>query len=188
MAKKSRKLNKFFNVLVILFLVGAVGFFAFFTRGFKTDLKSFCIVYKNELITGDQDNLCLENSNRFDVRYLQLKNKSYNVKILNNTNCNFEFTVDGEKYNFNQIIDYTKYFDLFVYDDNFVLNLPNDLTILNLLKKVYLNKHVVISENLDFTNDYFYIQVVVGKSVIKLGFNVYIGVASVSLDKEKIDI
>jgi len=186
MAKKLKKVNKILNVLIILFLVGAVGFFAFFTRGFETDLKSFCIVYKNEIITSDQSGLCLKDSNRFDVRYLQLKNKSYTVKIINNTNCNFNFTVDGEKHNFNQITDYTNYFDLTVSETNFVLNVSNDFTILSVLKKIYPNKNVAISEKLDFTKDYFYINVAVGKSVIILGFNIDIAVTGIALDKEKI--
>ena len=187
MTKISKKFNKFWDVVIVLILICSVGVFAYLSHGFRNDIKSFYVLYGNRLITEDQSGLVLETTNRFDVHYLVSRNKSYDVKIIPNSDCDFSFTANGEIKKLSLVSDYSKCFDLTLSEKYFVLNVPKDITILQILQKEYSGQTVVLPDNIIYDKEYFQIEITSSDDTIIISFIMYIGVSGVNLDKRNIE-
>lgn len=95
--------------VVLLLIIAAVGFAAYFSNGFTSEFKTFYVECNGEKILNDKDyyEMSANEEYCFDVKYLfdvgSKENKlGYHVKILPHTTkeTNFDFTADGKTYNY----------------------------------------------------------------------------------------
>lgn len=95
--------------VVLLLIIAAVGFAAYFSNGFTSEFKTFYVECNGEKILNDKDyyEMSANEEYCFDVKYLfDVGNKEnklgYHVKILPHTTkeTNFDFTADGKTYNY----------------------------------------------------------------------------------------
>lgn len=136
---KRKSTNSFSTILssfiILLLVVGVVGFLFIFTENYTTPLKSFHITCENEDFIGDIEN--------FDI----VVGKEYKFEITTNINVegndnkcsvaivpndveetNFTFTSNDTEIEFATIESLTKGFVLSAHDDYFTLTAKMDLT------------------------------------------------------------
>lgn len=139
--------------LVLLLIISAVGFAAYFSNGFTSDLKTFYVECNGEKILNDKDyyEMTANQEYRFDVKYLfDVGNKEnklgYHVQVLPYTTkeTNFDFQVDGKTYNYGAEGELTKAFEIEQADDYFTLK--SIKTVKGVLETLYPNKTVVVPE------------------------------------------
>ena len=183
MTKISRKNNKSKGILIIIILIFFVGIFAHLYQGFNSEKKSMYLVYNNLNITSDQTGMTLKPSNRFNVSNFD---KSYDVKIIPNKKHDFTFTVDGAKKTFCEVSDYSECFNLTKFKNYFVLIIPDDISILQILQKKYSGQTVVIPNDIIYDKDYFKIEVTSSENDINISFLCYIKVSQINIDKTEI--
>lgn len=186
-------------VLLLLLVVGMIGFFALFTNGFTSDLKSFYVEFNGKKILTQNNNLALDCDKelRFDIKYTfdvfagkDSEPKGYSVQIVPNITAetNFDFTVDGQIYSFAGEKDLTSAFNIVEYDTYFTLNLPSTLTLQQVLQAVYGNAKTVTVDNAKSNLKYYRLVITSydGTVSYSIFFNPYYAVISVTLDKEEI--
>lgn len=98
----------------------------------------------------------------------------YSVKIVANSENNFEFVMDGQTYNFisadGENNDYTFAFGVSEYADYFVVNVPDDFTVERAIESIY-GKDIEILDELNSSDCYFTIVITLGESLVNLNFN-----------------
>lgn len=166
--------------LIILMLVGVVGFFALFTNGFKSGLRTFYINYGGDTYTVNRTELTLpyDSDLQFDIRRLDGKasvEDAYTVRIIPGVTekTDFIYTVDGEEHRFSEIDDLTAAFDVTQNGSTVTLNLPRSITVAEVLETVYPGQSVSVPDGLDTaTAAYFafYVATEDGKSEMELTF------------------
>ena len=106
--------------VVLLLIIAAVGFAAYFSNGFTSEFKTFYVECNGEKILNDKDyyEMSANEEYCFDVKYLfDVGNKEnklgYHVKILPHTTkeTNFDFTADGKTYNYGAEGELTQAFE-----------------------------------------------------------------------------
>ncbi len=199
---ENHKTGKFVSVivwiLIVLFLLGVVGIIFLFTNGGNEDFKTFYLVYDGKMILSADSRMELDvgKEHRFDVKYTfdvgREEPLDYSVKIAANTDVSFDFTVDGEQYNWRGEKDVTDVFDLVKEETHFTLNLPAEMT----LKTVLGNLHEGTAGELDETlmdtlkEEYLFTLVVSSyneKVTYRIGFRIPIRLdCNVTLDRSSI--
>ena len=153
-------------ILVLLLLAGIVAVIYRFTNGFNEDFKTFYVEYDGEqiLTTESEMHLTSGNTHRFEVKYTfdtpQSDVKEYSVEIVPNAQCDFDFTVDGERYLYTKQGDMTAAFSLKKSDTYFELSLPEDFSLEYALQSCYPGKEVVVPEEAADANAYPYMLVI----------------------------
>ena len=137
--RKRKSTNNFSTILssfiVLLLVVGVVGFLFVFTENYTTPLKSFHVTCGNDEIIKDVENfdIVVGKEYKFEI--------TTNISVVgSNTKCsvaivpndveetNFTFTSNGTEIKFATMESLTKGFVLLAHDDYFTLTAKMDLT------------------------------------------------------------
>ena len=180
--------------LMLLLIISAVGFAAYFSNGFTSDLKTFYVECNGEKILNDKDyyEITANTEYRFDVKYLlDIGNKEnklgYHVQVLPYTTkeTNFDFTVDGKTYNYGAEGELTQAFEIEQADEYFTLK--SIKTVKGVLETLYPNKPVVVPE-LKSQTPYFALVVSSEDYSVKIeiAFGSLVAVEGVTLDPDHI--
>ena len=135
--KKITKILSFF-LLMLLFL-GLFAMLARMTKGTKESFKTFTVHYQEQELTSESRLLLPPRTkHRFDVAY-DNGAKGYYVSIIPNDgeDINFTFTVGGRGYAYKDVGDITKGFKLTKYDEYFILDFSEGISMEKILEKVY---------------------------------------------------
>ncbi|MBR2371917.1 MAG: hypothetical protein IKA90_03505 [Clostridia bacterium] len=195
MKKRSKVVSGIIYALLILALLGGIGFVATFTNGFTDSFKSFYVEYNGQSIMSDTQLMlpCGEEL-RFDTKYVfeDIGQKGdYKVKIVTNSNSDttFDYLVDGVPYAYLSDKDITHAFDVKLEDGYFTLTLPQGVTLQSILDKVYEGQEVEIEDSVDERNKCYYAMIVSSydESVsYRIEFSFNVGVAGIELDKSEV--
>lgn len=195
MKKRSKVVSGIIYALLILALLGGIGFVATFTNGFTDSFKSFYVEYNGQSIMSDTQLMlpCGEEL-RFDTKYVfeDIGQKGdYKVKIVTNSNSDttFDYLVDGVPYAYLSDKDITHAFDVKLEDGYFTLTLPQGVTLQSILDKVYEGQEVEIEDNVNERNKCYYAMIVSSydESVsYRIEFSFNVGVAGIELDKSEV--
>ena len=182
-------------ILVLALLAGIVAVIYRFTNGFNEDFKTFYVEYDGEqiLTTDSELHLVSGNMHRFDVKYTfdteNAEPKDYSVKVVPNTERDFDFTVDGERYLYSKENDLMSAFGLNKQDTYFELVLPEDFTLQYALQSCYPGKEVIVPEEAEQGNPYPYTLVISSyNESVTYNIDLSVGkeVTGVMLDPEQI--
>ena len=195
MKKRSKVVSGIVYILLILALLGGIGFVATFTNGFTDSFKSFYVEYNGQSIMSDTQLMlpCGEEL-KFDAKYVfeDIGQKGdYKVKIVTNSNSDttFDYLVDGVPYAYLSDKDIIHAFDIKFEDGYFTLTLPQGITLQSVLDKVYEGQEVEIEDNVDERNKCYYAMIVSSydESVsYRIEFSFNVGVAGIELDKSEV--
>ena len=180
--------------VVLLLIIAAVGFAAYFSNGFTSEFKTFYVECNGEKILNDKDyyEMSANEEYCFDVKYLfdvgSKENKlGYHVKILPHTTkeTNFDFTADGKTYNYGAEGELTKAFEIEQADEYFTLKAAK--TVKGVLEAVYPNKTIIVPE-LKSKTPYFALVVSSEdySAEITIAFASVVAVEGVTLDPDHI--
>lgn len=130
-------------VLIVLALVGVIGFIAKFTSGFTSDFKTFYVTIDDKDIMSEANHYAIGKNEtmKVDVKYTFNSSNSevsgYSVKIVPNTreDKNFDFLVDGEVHSFYDIEDLSAGFIIEESETSFTITPKGELT--DILRAVY---------------------------------------------------
>lgn len=134
------------SVLIVILLLGVVGFFAYFTNNFTSRFKTFYVTVRGTTFmneTGSYE-LGVNEEYRFNVKYtlgaLNKEKLGYHVKIVPNITdgTRFDFTVDGAQYGYEGESVLTSGFVIEQYEEYFTLTATQDLA--DILQQNYPNK------------------------------------------------
>lgn len=176
--------------ILLLVLAGGVGFLAFFTRGFKSDFKTFYLRYNNQNIMEDTTiEVLTKDPLKFDCKYL-FENASnsnqtgFAVAILPGGE-DFDFTVDGQVYSFLAESDLTAGFDIVIHDSGFEMQCNRSTA--EVLQRIYSNAVVEVPANI---GNHFILAVTSynGKATVYINMTYSIHVESIILDKKEVEV
>lgn len=178
-------------VLIVLCIVGIVGFVAYFTNGFTGDFKTFYVNIDGENIMGEKSNVLMNRNEpmKVDVKYAlgfaSKDIKGYKVKLA--PISDFDFMVDGEVYSFAAVEDLEKGFTI-VYEDEFFTITPKG-NMQDVLQAIYPEQEVMVDPKVIPDEDLFSITVYdkdeTASVVLNCAINVFT-VIGITLDKEEI--
>ena len=121
------------SLFILILVVGVVGFLFIFTENFTTPLKNFYVTCGNDDFISDRENfdIVVGKEYKFEITTnIDLgTGKKYIVSVVPNetSTTTFSYTADGTQYNFVDIDNLIKGFNIVAYDDYFVLIAKNDL-------------------------------------------------------------
>lgn len=177
---KKNTINTIIGILSLLLIVAVVGVVLKFTNGLNEDFKSFYVEHNGKQIVSANSDITLDynSEHKFDCKYLSTpEDSSFNVKIVPNVNeeTDFEFIADDKTYMWSSLKDLTPAFDLTVEKDYFILSIPSDFSVFNVLTKLNPYSNISITESLPEYNRYFCLVVSnYNESIVyKINFNVY---------------
>ncbi len=178
-------------VLIVLCIVGIVGFVAYFTNGFTGDFKTFYVNIDGENIMGEKTNVLMNPNEpmKVDVKYAlgftSKDIKGYKVKLA--PISDFDFMVDGEVYSFAAVEDLEKGFTI-VYEDEYFTITPKG-NMQDVLQAIHPEHEVVVDPKAIPDEDLFSITVYdkdeTASVVLNCAINVFT-VIGITLDKEEI--
>lgn len=158
------------SILILLLLVGSLGFIFRFTNGFQEDFKSFYLTHEGKNIVATNSEMCFLSGEeyRFDVNYVfefldegEEVSTDYSVKIVPNVDeeTDFTFTVNGEDVKYSSITDLTSGFNLDKQEEYFTFSIPENASLASILQ-VFYGEAVEAPNDEDFENLYLYTLVV----------------------------
>lgn len=177
-------------VLVVLALVSAVGFIAYFTGGFTSGFKTFYVEVdgKQILTNASGYSIPVGESMTVDVKYTMSEEASgYTVKVVPNqlAGKDFDFTLDGEVYSYQAEKDLTAGFDIEYGDTSFTVKPKGTIT--DILKAVYPGS--TVEDCRDFAYDNMFTLVITsydGESSVKVNFTVSEDVGGITITPDHI--
>lgn len=180
--------------LIILALIGILGFIIYFTGGFTTDFTGFYAVVDGEdvLSTGSNFQTSHDDSMHVDVKYVFAspndEAKGYSVKVVPNPikDKDFDFRLNGDLYSFQAENDLTAGFEIKQEDTSFTLTPKGDLTAI--LSAVYPGYTVADCNDHAYENMFTLIVTSYnGEAEVRVNFTVTEDIQGVILDKEVIE-
>ncbi|MBQ9780181.1 MAG: hypothetical protein IJW00_04470 [Clostridia bacterium] len=180
--------------LIILALIGILGFIIYFTGGFTTDFTGFYAVVDGEdvLSTGSNFQTSHDDSMHVDVKYVFAspndEAKGYSVKVVPNPikDKDFDFRLNGDLYSFQAENDLTAGFEIKQEDTSFTLTPKGDLTAI--LSAVYPGYTVADCNDHAYENMFTLIVTSYnGEAEVRVNFTVTEDIRGVILDKEVIE-
>jgi hypothetical protein len=180
-------------VLIVLALVGVIGFIAKFTSGFTSDFKTFYVTIDGKDIMAEANHYAIGKNEtmKVDVKYTFNSSNSevsgYSVKIVPNTreDKNFDFLVDGEVHSFYDIEDLSAGFIIEKSENSFTITPKGELT--DILKAVYSEGEVADCSEYNHHNMFsLVITSYNGASTVTVNFAVLREAEKVFFDKEAI--
>ena len=144
--------------LIILALIGILGFIIYFTGGFTTDFTGFYATVdgKDVLSTGNGFRMKENDPLEVEVKYVFASPnddaKGYTVKVVPNAidGKDFDFSLNGDKYSYQFEQDLTAGFDIKQEDDSFTIAPKGNLT--EILSAVYPNDTIGDCEDKGYEN------------------------------------
>lgn len=180
--------------LIILALIGILGFIIYFTGGFTTDFTGFYVTVDGEdvLSTGSNFQTSHDDSMHVDVKYVFAspndEAKGYSVKVVPNPikDKDFDFRLNGDLYSFQAENDLTAGFEIKQENDAFTLTPKGDLTAI--LSAVYPGYTVADCNDHAYENMFTLIVTSYnGEAEVRVNFTVTEDIQGVILDKEVIE-
>ncbi len=180
--------------LVILALIGILGFIIYFTGGFTTDFTGFYVTVdgKDVMSTGSGFRMKADDPLEVEVKYVFAspndEAKGYTVKVVPNAidGKDFDFTLNGDKYAYQSENDLTAGFNIKQGKDSFTITPKGNLT--EILAAVYPND--TIGDCSDKAYENMFTLVVTsynGEAEVRINFTVTENIKGVILDKEVIE-
>jgi len=149
-------------IVILLLLIGCVGFFAYFTNGFTGDFKSFYVQCNDKTVMSSSDGFQLTSDNplKVDVCYtfgfMSEEISGYSVTVL--PNADFDFTVDGEVHSFMSETNLNNGFDIVFEENSFTISPKGGIQ--QVLEGVYPGKTIVVDKTqIDFESNLIKINV-----------------------------
>ena len=180
--------------LIILALIGILGFIIYFTGGFTTDFTGFYATVdgKDVLSTGNGFRMKENDPLEVEVKYVFASPnddaKGYTVKVVPNAidGKDFDFSLNGDKYSYQSEQDLTAGFDIKQEDDSFTIAPKGNLT--EILSTVYPNDTSGACEDKGYENMFTLVVTSYnGKAEIRINFTVVESIRGVILDQEVIE-
>ena len=180
--------------LIILALIGILGFIIYFTGGFTTDFTGFYATVdgKDVLSTGNGFRMKENDPLEVEVKYVFASPnddaKGYTVKVVPNAidGKDFDFSLNGDKYSYQSEQDLTAGFDIKQEDDSFTIAPKGNLT--EILSAVYPNDTIGDCEDKGYENMFTIVVTSYnGKAEVRINFTVVESIRGVILDQEVIE-
>ncbi|MBR5124870.1 MAG: hypothetical protein IKU90_07030 [Clostridia bacterium] len=180
--------------LIILALIGILGFIIYFTGGFTTDFTGFYATVdgKDVLSTGNGFRMKENDPLEVEVKYVFAspndEAKGYTVKVVPNAidGKDFDFSLNGDKYSYQSEQDLTAGFDIKQEDDSFTIAPKGNLT--EILSAVYPNDTIGDCEDKGYENMFTLVVTSYnGKAEVRINFTVVESIRGVILDQEVIE-
>ena len=180
--------------LIILALIGILGFIIYFTGGFTTDFTGFYATVdgKDVLSTGNGFRMKEKDPLEVEVKYVFASPnddaKGYTVKVVPNAidGKDFDFSLNGDKYSYQSEQDLTAGFDIKQEDDSFTIAPKGNLT--EILSAVYPNDTIGDCEDKGYENMFTIVVTSYnGKAEVRINFTVVESIRGVILDQEVIE-
>ena len=153
-------------IILVLIVVGIVGLVYSLTNGFNEEFKTFLVEHDGERILASDSETYLEcdKEHTFDVRYIfddpNGEAREYGVKVIANTDVDFDFTVDDKQYTWKAMGDISSAFGLVKHESSFTLTIPEDCTAQKVLETLYPGKKVDAPSDREISSLYLYTLVV----------------------------
>ena len=180
--------------LIILALVGVIGFIVYFTGGFTTDFTGFYAVVDGEDVMSTASNFQVKEDDplKVEVKYVFAsptdEEKDYSVKVVPNPikDKDFDFTLNGDKYSFQSEKDLTAGFTVKRDGSSFTVAPKGNLT--KILSSVYHEDTVEDCADKAYENMFTLVVTSYnGEAEIRVNFTVIEEIRGVILDKEVIE-
>ena len=180
--------------LIILALIGVLGFIIYFTGGFTTDFTGFYVTVDGEdvLSTGSDFRVKEDDPLKVEVKYVFASPndgaKGYTVKVVPNAieGKDFDFTLDGDQYAFQSEKDLTAGFVILRSEESFTIAPKGNLT--KILSSVYPEDTVEDCADKAYENMFTLVVTSYnGEAEIRVNFTVIEEIRGVILDKEVIE-
>ena len=192
MAKKQGKIGKVIAyILILLIVVGAIGFLAYYTNGFTGGIKTFSVECngKEVMTSANGFEMTVNEPLTVKVKYtFGGENVSgYSVKVVPNklAGKDFDFKVDEYLYSYQAEKDLTDGFDVEYGENIFTIKPKGNLT--GILQALYPNNVVEDCNIYSYENMFTLIVYSYdGESSVLLNFSVQEKVTGIELDQEVI--
>ena len=180
--------------LIILALIGVIGFIVYFTGGFTTDFTGFYAVVDGEDVMSTASNFQVKEDDplKVEVKYVFAsptdEEKDYSVKVVPNPikDKDFDFTLNGDKYSFQSEKDLTAGFTVKRDGSSFTIAPKGNLT--KILASVYPEDTVEDCADKAYENMFTLVVTSYnGEAEIRVNFTVIEEIRGVILDKEVIE-
>lgn len=180
--------------LIILALIGVLGFIIYFTGGFTTDFTGFYVVVDGEDVMSTASNFQVKEDDplKVEVKYVFAspteEEKDYSVKVVPNPikDKDFDFTLNGDKYSFQSEKDLTAGFTVKRDGSSFTIAPKGNLT--KILSSVYPEDTVEDCADKAYENMFTLVVTSYnGEAEIRVNFTVIEEIRGVILDKEVIE-
>ena len=180
--------------LIILVLIGIMGFIIYFTGGFTTEFTGFYATVdgKDVMSTGSGFRMKADDPLEVEVKYVFAspndEAKGYTVKVVPNVidGKDFDFTLNGDKYAYQSEKDLTAGFNIKQEADSFTISPKGNLN--EILAAVYPND--TVGDCTDKAYENMFTLVVTsynGEAEVRIHFTVTESIRGVILDKEVIE-
>ena len=192
MAKKQGKLGKILSYfLIVIVLVGAIGFLAHYTNGFTGGFKTFTVECNGKEVMTSASGFEMTRNEPMTVKVKYTfggeKVSGYSLKVVPNAlaSKDFDFKVDEYLYSYQAEKDLTDGFEVEYGENEFTIKPKGNLT--GILQAIYPNSVVEDCHQYSYENMFTLIVYSYdGESSVLIHFSVPEKVSGITLDKEVI--
>lgn len=174
------------GIVLIMLILGVIGFISSLTNGFSTSLATFYVEYNGKKITSETNLLFpAEDDVKIDVKYLlefAESDTTYTVEVKPNLKKNFKFKAGGTTYNFVDIDSetLTSAFKITYDKEFFTIDLSDKRTVKDVLDELFI---VNVSVDDLFLNDYYFTMLIKSSRGDEVKINFGIDVAKMNIEK-----
>lgn len=189
-------LISFILTLAVIALIGGIIAMTYkYTDGFSSDFKTFYLVHDGKEILTTETKAAFVGGEKYkyEVKYVFESNdaekKGFTVKVLPNTEKDFEYTVAGSKYKYSNLKDLTAAFDIHTAEDSFEISISENFGLIDVVKYMHGGQEVILGATADISYP-FKLEVTSYNEAVKytILFNIVstAGVTGVTLDPTEI--
>lgn len=176
-------------VIIALVILAGIGFLIYFTNGLTTDFQTFYVKTGETVIRQNTRNFVLtqDRENRFEVRSSLGAKVEYQVEVFSYAEDDNEFVylVDGKAEKFMTGQDFTRAFEISIFDGYFIIQWTEDMK--KILQAYYPDRELAQVPDIQASaTDYFVLIVTVAERELQIAFHGDDGVRSVTLSPDKI--
>ncbi len=137
---------------VVAIIAGGIALIYKYTDGFSDDFKTFYLVHDGKEILTTETKAAFVGGNKYkyEVKYVfesgKDEKKGFTVKVLPNTEKDFDYTVAGNNYKYSKLKDLTSAFDIKLKDDSFELNIPENFGIVDVLTYMHGGQKITLGD------------------------------------------
>ena len=191
MTKKSGMIVSVISAsLVLLLLVGIVGFVFKYTNGFTENFKTVYVECDGKMLSASNSEETLKpKAYRFDVKSAvdikETKPVEYSVKITPSKSIDFEFIINGETHKWHDIEDISEAFNITLEPYYFTFDLSGYADINSLFEVLYKNSNITLPKGLS-ERYLFTLEVTASEKIIcRINFRCFEPVASIRIEDFK---